>query len=439
MYEQENYTTSGENLRVKKCDMQKKFVHTILVVLGLAVVQWGTVVELSARDLVVAFGSRVASIQAALSMAQPHDKIIVQKGVYKEGHIVIEKTVQLVGEPGAILDGEGRTEVLTVRADSVVVRGFAVQNTGTSSLQDRAGIRVADARWVVVENNRLHNTFFGIYLSGSKHCTVRDNMLVGQNTRETSSGSGIHLWKSDSCAIRNNTVVQHRDGIYFEFVTASRIQGNTCRNNIRYGLHFMFSDHNEYIGNVFHNNSAGVAVMYTRHITMRDNEFRDNWGAASYGLLLKDIRESEIVGNRFSNNTVGMYMEGSDNLQIHHNTFTKNGWAVRLMSNCSNDEFFQNNFLGNTFDVATNGKNTTNSFTRNYWDKYEGYDLNRDHIGDVPYRPVSLFSMVVEKIPNSILLLRSLFVDVLDRAEKAMPTFIPESLVDNQPRMQKVP
>ena len=56
-----------------------------------------------------------------------------------------------------------------------------------------------------------------------------------------------------------------------------------------------------------------------------------------------------------------------------------------------------NNFLSNTFDVSTNGSLVLNSFNYNYWDKYEGYDLNKDNIGDIPYHPVSLFSWSLKK------------------------------------------
>jgi nitrous oxidase accessory protein NosD len=31
---------------------------------------------------------------------------------------------------------------------------------------------------------------------------------------------------------------------------------------------------------------------------MTGNRFEDNWGAAAYGLLLKEITDSEITGNR---------------------------------------------------------------------------------------------------------------------------------------------
>ena len=71
-----------------------------------------------------------------------------------------------------------------------------------------------------------------------------------------------------------------------------------------------------------------------------------------------------------------------------------------MQASCDDNNFHHNNFNGNSFDVATNGTMMLNKFYNNYWDKYEGYDINKDGIGDVPYHPVSMYSMIVEQNPN---------------------------------------
>ncbi|MDX5437330.1 MAG: right-handed parallel beta-helix repeat-containing protein, partial [Pontibacter sp.] len=251
-------------------------------------------------------------------------------------------------------------------------------------------------------------------------------------------GNAIHLWYCDNAVISNNKVQGHRDGIYLEFVKDSEVKDNLSQNNLRYGLHFMFSDRNVYTHNIFRKNGAGVAVMYTRDIRMEHNTFEGNWGAAAYGLLLKEITNSVIYNNTFRRNTTGIYMESSNRLDIQHNDFDRNGWAIRLLSSCADDVFKLNNFTGNSFDVSTNGNSTLNKFENNYWDKYTGYDLNKDQLGDVPYRPVSLYSMLVERVPPSVMFMRSFMVDLMDNIEKVLPSFIPENLVDEQPMMSKI-
>ena len=49
--------------------------------------------------------------------------------------------------------------------------------------------------------------------------------------------------------------------------------------------------------------------------------------------------------------------------------------------------------------------------------------------------PVRLFAMLVSRHEGAILLLRSAFVDLLDQAERVLPVFTPETLVDATPLM----
>lgn len=129
-------------------------------------------------------------------------------------------------------------------------------------------------------------------------------------------------------------------------------------------------------------------------------------------------------------------MESTNRIEVLGNSFAGNGWAFRIQASCDENLVHYNNFEGNTFDIATNGSLMQNHFTHNYWDKYEGYDLNRDGVGDVSYHPVSLYSMVIEQNPHSILLLRSFMVSLMDKAEKAIPSLTPELFADEAPMMK---
>ena len=207
---------------------------------------------------------------------------------------------------------------------------------------------------------------------------------------------------------------------------------------MRYGLHFMFSNENEYHHNIFTNNGAGVAVMFSKFIKMTDNTFIKNWGTASYGLLLKEIYDAEIENNIFQENTIGINVEGSTRINYFKNNFVNNGWAIKIAGACYKNIFKENNFLNNSFDISYNSKLNDNEFSTNYWSDYTGYDLDKDGFGDVPYRPVKLFSYVVNQTPEAIILLRSLFVDIINFSEKVSPVFTPDNLVDNEPLMRKV-
>jgi len=391
--------------------------------------------------LEVGKGKACASVKEAIRLARPNDLIVVYPGNYSETELVINKPLRLQGQGMPVIDGLSVKDILTITASDVVIRGIHFRNSGKSTSRDYAAIKLHGTRRCLIEDCIFTDTFFGIHVNQSQSGIVRRNRFDGHAVSETHSGNGIHIWKSDSFLVSQNTILHHRDGIYFEFVKHSVILKNQCKNNLRYGLHFMFSDYDAYHDNIFTDNGAGVAVMYTNHVEMTGNTFQDNWGPVSYGLLLKDINYSLIRGNTFIRNTVGIQMENANKLRISGNNYLLNGWAMRMMGNCEYDTVVSNNFMGNSFDIGTNSSGTGNQnlFSGNYWDKYKGYDLNRDHTGDVPYRPVSLFSMLVENMPTAVVLLHSFMTNMLDEVEKSLPGLIPETLSDNSPSMKKLP
>lgn len=391
---------------------------------------------LSARTIVVGKDQVITSLRKAVGLAGNSDTILIHKGVYKEGNITINKPLFLIGIEEPVLDGDNKYEILTVSANGVVIKGIRLINAGYSSTNDFAAIGVIDAHNVLLENNTITHSYFAIHFANASECLIQNNTIIGTPKTEQTSGNGIHLWKCNNMVVENNNIQGHRDGIYFEFVTNSIIQDNNSHNNIRYGLHFMFSNNDAYLQNTFNNNGAGVAVMYSHHVQMQRNTFENNWGASAYGLLLKEISDASILENKFIQNTAGIVMESTNRIDVQLNGFQYNGWSLRIQASCNDNTVHHNNFLGNTFDVATNGTMMLNKFYNNYWDKYEGYDMNKDAIGDVPYHPVSMYSMVIEQNPNSVMLLRSFMVSLLDKAEKAIPSLTPENMVDEQPLMK---
>lgn len=383
------------------------------------------------------FGTQ--TIQQTINQASDGDTILVEPGIYHEKNLLVNKSIVLKGIDFPVLDGESKYEIISIKASYVTIDGFKVIHSGSGTLEDPAGIKIYDSHNVTIINNKLHDTFFGIYTQYGKNCIIKNNTLQSYAVAEQQIGNGIHCWKCDSMQIIGNTISGHRDGIYFEFVTNSVIWRNISTKNIRYGLHFMFSNDDAYITNVFKNNGAGVAVMFTHGVKMFNNLFEENWGDAAYGLLLKEISDSYIEGNRFIRNTSGIFMEGVNRVQMQNNLFKNNGWAMKVQASCMDITVTGNNFISNTFDVGTNGSLVLNTFNSNYWDKYEGYDLNKDKIGDIPFRPVSLFSMILEKMPPAMMLFRSFMVTILDKTEKIIPSITPENLKDDSPLMKALP
>ncbi len=386
--------------------------------------------------IVVRAGSSVASLGAALAIARPGDTILVESGHYREPPLVVDKPLVIRGRGRPIIEGAGNHIILRVTADSVTIEGLVIRRVDPSNVEERAGIRLDSVRACSIRDNEFQETFFGIYGSAISDCRISGNRVTGPGRSDQESGNAIHLWSSRNVTVERNQVEGYRDGIYLEFVTASHLSENRSRGNRRYGLHFMFSDSCRYERNVFTSNGAGVAVMYAKQVAMIDNRFERNRGQAAFGLLLKDITDSRVEGNEFDANTVAFYLDGASRVTAVGNRFTSNGWAVRVLASSQDNRFEGNTFIGNAFDVATNSRHSTNEFRQNYWDRYRGYDLDRDGFGDAPFRPVRLFSLVIEQNEPSLVLLRSPFVDLLDAAERLLPILTPETLVDKRPLLR---
>lgn len=388
---------------------------------------------------ICATGCDFQSIQVAIDSAKSGDSLLIKNGVYKEFDITIyKKSLYISGETGTVIDVENKGYGFRVEATDISLKNITIKNILMSYTKEYAAVFLFKSYDFLLENITIEGAFFGILVQKSKNGKISNNVISGEGTSEANSGNAIHLWHSEYIKIENNKVFMMRDGIYLEFGNFCEINNNLSENNMRYGLHFMFSNNNSYTANVFNKNGAGVAVMFSKQIQMTRNTFKNNWGPTSYGLLLKEINDADIKHNIFENNTIGVNADGTNRINFTQNNFFNNGYAVKVLGACYTNTYTKNNFLYNTFNLSYSGSLNSNTFSENYWSDYSGYDLNKDGIGDVPYRPVKLYSYLVNKTPEAIVLLRSLFIDIVDFSEKVSPVFTPENLIDDKPLMKKV-
>lgn len=391
-----------------------------------------------AKTIEVCSSCKHQTIKSAIKVADSADVILVKPGIYKEVDIVIDKPITLKGEKGAVIDGENKGEIIAVEADYVTVDGFEIKNVGTSHLRDYAAVRIKQKTYFTIQNLTIHKPFFAIYLEKANHGIVRNNKVYGDAVSEFGAGNGIQLWYSHNNLIDGNEINQMRDGIYCEFSDKNDFTNNISKNNVRYGLHFMFCHENIVEHSVYRNNGAGIAIMFSKKMNAHHNLFIDNWGGASYGMLIKECYDTELKNNVFKRNTAAINVEGSSRITYENNDFQSNGWAIKSRGANYDNIFTKNNFLNNSFDISYHGSINRNSFNGNYWSEYSGYDLDRDGIGDVPYRPIKLFSYLVNRTPEAIILLRSIFIDIVDFSEKVSPVFTPDNLLDETPKMKMI-
>jgi nitrous oxidase accessory protein len=383
-----------------------------------------------------------ASIGEALEAARPGDTVHVGAGVYRE-HLVIKKPVTLRGEPGAIIDGDGSGSVVRVLAPAVIT-GFTIRGSGSNQAEEHAGILAEGADGIVVEDNVLEDVLFGIYVKESNGPVIRGNRVEGKDLPISLRGDGIRLWYSRGGLIESNVVTRSRD-IVIWFSDSTRTAANRVTES-RYGLHYMYSDHNEFRGNEFIGNQVGAFLMYSKGITFRDNIFADARGVTGRGLGFKDTDAVQAVGNVIVRNTIGVYIDNSPTTaaivnRLAGNVIAFNDVGVLLLPAVHSNQFDGNDFLNNVVPVAVTGAGDAlkNRWESNYWSEYAGFDRDGDGHGDAPFVYERLFDDLLTKHDELRVFNLGLAVSSLDALSRALPLLTPEPiLIDSFPRLQRL-
>ena len=267
-------------------------------------------------------GCDFISIQTAIDSSKSGDIILVKSGIYNESNIIVyKKSLHIIGEEGTIIDTQNKGYGFSVEATDIVIKNMTIKNIKVSYTKEYAAILLFKSYDFIIENITVENAFFGILIQKSKDGIIHNNTISGGGLAEADSGNAIHLWHCEKVKITDNNVKRMRDGIYLEFGNNSYISNNYSTENLRYGLHFMFSNNNTYEKNIFEANGAGVAVMFSKKIKMFNNIFKKNWGTASYGILLKEINDAELKHNIFEDNTIGINADGTNRITYTENTF----------------------------------------------------------------------------------------------------------------------
>jgi nitrous oxidase accessory protein len=376
--------------------------------------------------------------RAVLSQATAGDTVVLKRGVHA-GPLTVARTITLVGEPGAIVDGGDSVTVLTVRADRARIEGLTIRRSGADVMDVQSGVHVQVARDVVLERLKLADVLYGIYGERADGLTIENCALAGRVTPgdESGQGNGIHLWYTKNVTVRHDTVGRFLDGIYLSFADGTHIVSSDIEQCGRYGLHTMYCPGGHIEHSRLSHNVAGCAIMFSNHLRLEDNDFTHNRGPRTYGMLLRDCSDGELIGNRMVDNTIAVFMDNSNRNHVQGNLFQDNGWGVLVFSSCAGNEFDGNSFLNNDYPVALDMRYSDNHFDDgkrgNYWSENAAYDLDGDGVGDAPFSPVSAFAFVSKQYPDLAILAKSPAVAALGVSERVLPVLRPSEIVDRHP------
>lgn len=383
------------------------------------------------------------SVAEAIKSASPGDTIRVTGGVYHE-RLVIDKTLNLTGVDNPVINGGGAGTVVEIKAPGCVFRGFTVTGSGSHLSNEDTGILLDSAHGSIIEDNRLRDVLFGIYIKNSPDTVIRGNTVRGKDVPMPERGDGIRLWYSSGTKILDNRVTLTRDLVIW-WSGNTLIKGNIVEEG-RYGLHYMSSNHNRFEDNIFRNNYVGGFLMYSVDIQFYRNRFIDNRGIGTgYGIGFKDLDDVVAKDNLIADNRVGIFLDNSPYLidswnNISDNVIAFNDIGVSLMPSIRRNAFHKNSFVDNDeqVEIRGGGELAGNEWSKdgsgNYWSDYIGYDEDGDGIGEIPYKSESLFESLIDSKPELRIFVFSPVAKAIELASQAFPVIKPEpKLTDDYP------
>ncbi len=335
-----------------------------------------------------------ASHAVALPPLQLYVEITPAGGVLKPppgryaGPVIINKPITIDGAGKVVIDGQGKGTVVSVKADKTVLRGLHITHSGGSHDAVDAAI-LLEANDAVIENNVLDEVLFGIYLKKADGNTVRGNRISSLERDISIRGDGIKMWYSNENRIENNTLDKVRDFASNNSLD-NEIIGNTIENS-RVGMEFIYSHGNEVANNDISHNVTGIVLIYSNQLDIHDNRISHMRKLVGAGLSFKASAEVLVRNNEIVHCAVGLQanspLDPANRMIAEGNLFTYNVLGLYFYGEKGGHIIRKNHFENNFTDVLGSASMTVrdNVWEGNFWDRYQGFDRDKDGFGDKPY------------------------------------------------------
>ena len=378
------------------------------------------------------------SLQAVLDQAQAGDVVRLAPGVYK-GQFRVQTPITLEGPESrqAIIQGTGKGRTLAIEAEDVTVRHLTVKHSGRSLPDMDAGIFLdKKAKRALVEFNDVLDNSVGVYVWGADDAIVQHNRIVGDKTlRVNERGNGVTLWNAPGAKIIENDISYGRDGIFSNTSHHNVFKGNKFE-NLRYAVHYMYTNDSEVSHNVSFGNEIGYALMFSERLTVTDNVATDS---TAQGIMLNYTNNSTISGNVVVNAEKCLFAYNANVNKILNNHFEGCDIGIHYTAVGQDNHIANNAFVHNQTQVkyvGTRYMEWSYNNRGNYWSDNSAFDLNADGLADTAYRPNGIVDQIVWRAPTAQLLLNSPAVSVVKWAQTQFPAILPGGIVDSHPLME---
>lgn len=380
------------------------------------------------------------ALAAAIAGANPGDVLILAPGRH-DGPVILERAVTLDGAGVAQLVGDGHGSVITVTGADVTVRGLAISGSGSDHQVIDSGIKLGrSAEGAVIEHNTLTGNLVGIHVFGARDSQVRDNTVIGrQDHRMNDRGNGIYVWNAPGTVIERNDIRYGRDGIFANTSRDNIFRDNLMR-DLRFAVHFMYTNMSEVSGNVSIGNRLGFAIMFSNRVVITDNM---SLGDRGHGLMLNYANNADVSGNLVRGGTQEKctFIYNAHRNLIHGNRFEGCEIGIHFTAGSERNAITGNAFIGNQTQVkyvGTRDVEWSHDGRGNFWSDHPAFDLDGDGIADSRFRPNDMMDHILWSQPAAALLLGSPAVQLIRWSQAHFPATLPGGVLDSYPLTRPV-
>jgi nitrous oxidase accessory protein len=385
-----------------------------------------------------------SALQEAINNAKEGSTIKLSKGVY-EGNLVIDKPISIIGkEDGVVIKGEGKGTVVSINSSYVTIKNLSIINSGERHDKIDAGIKIEKAKQCEISDITIKNCLFGIDLQQVHNSIIQNNTISSKDFSLGLRGDGLRIWYSNDNIIKGNHLYKSRDMVIWYS------HGNTIEDNRgqlgRYSLHFMYAGKNLVKNNHYELNSVGIFFMYSKDTIAQGNSVKSSLGNTGMGIGMKEVSGFTLKDNTVIYNARGIYIDRSPFEEdqtnvIDNNHILYNTEAIHFHSISENNIISNNTLMGNIEDVINDTKGSKihkNQWTQNYWDNYEGFDSNKDNVGDTSHKVYQYADKLWLNNPSLKFFYGSPVISMLNFLAKLAPFTEPIFLLeDTKPVMSK--
>jgi nitrous oxidase accessory protein len=278
-----------------------------------------------------------------------------------------------------------------------------------------------------VEDNTIANVLFGIHLRQANRNLVKHNRIRSKPVEASLRGDGIRLWNSVENRIEGNDIDGVRD-LTIMNSPRNHITGNTIR-DARYAMQFVFSPDSVVENNTLSHNVTGIVVLNSDSVMVRRNRIMHSMQSSSAGVAVKKSGRVRVEGNEIVHCAVGVLADSpidqEESLILLDNRLAHNTIGMQFYGERGGHVIRGNSFEKNLSQVVVFGSDRANAqgneWHGNYWDDYEGFDLNHDGIGDKPYELYAWADRIWMENPKARFFRNAPALELLDFLERLAP------------------